>query len=228
MSTIDVVSTHVEGIDRFLNGGFKLGKLYFIYGEEKSGKTSLALTICASSIKVGLKPLFIDCSNRLHPQRVLQILESWELDLSRLSIRIIQNFRDQEVFILNLYNSSKMFDVIILDDLTHQHRLEISGKGKQDLQIYKRLALQVAILYELTKRDRVLIAYIGQVHDMPEKEDRTAVAYRILSHWADWIIRLRSESKGLRELFIEKPESAGPAYFTIDIKGIVESRIKVE
>ncbi|MCS7126015.1 MAG: hypothetical protein NZ929_03800 [Aigarchaeota archaeon] len=228
MSTLDLVPTYVKGIDRLLFGGFKLGELYFIYGEEKSGKTSLALTLCASAIRNGLRPLFLDCSIRLHPQRVLQILESWSLDPSKLSIRMIQDFQDQEDFILHLYNSEKLFDIIVLDDFTHQHRIEMYGEVRSDLPIYKRLAMQVAMLSELTTRDKSLVVLIGQVHDLPEQENRKAVAYRILSHWARWIIKLTIGSKGFRELFLEKPEKTGPAYFIINESGVGEPSSKVE
>lgn len=222
MGRVNIISTHVSSVDELLNGGFKLGQLYFLYGEEKTGKTSLTLTVCASAIKEDLKPLFIDCSGKLHPERVLQILQSWSIDLSKLSIRIIQSFEEQEQLILNLYNSKKMFDVIILDDYTYQHRIELSGDVRQDLSIYKRLALQVAMLSELASRENITVIIIGQVHDMPEQGGGKAVAYRILSHWAKWVLKLRVGSRHYKEIIIEKPEKKGLGYFTINNRGISE------
>jgi len=217
-----VISTHVSSVDDLLSGGFRLGQLYFLYGEEKTGKTSLTLTVCASAIKKGLKPLFIDCSGRLHPERVLQVLQSWSVDLSKLSIRIVQSFQEQEQLILNLYNSKKMFDVIILDDFTYQHRIELSGDVRQDLSIYKKLALQVAMLSELASRENVTVIIIGQVHDMPEQGGGKAVAYRILSHWAKCVLKLKVSSKHYKEIIIEKPDKTGLGYFIINNRGISE------
>jgi len=217
---INVISTHVASVDDLLNGGFRLGQLYFLYGEEKTGKTSLTLTICASAVEEGLKPLFIDCSGRLHPERILQILQSWSIDLSKLSIKMIQSFQEQTRLIINLYDSKKIFDVIILDDFTYQHRIELSRDVRLNLSIYKKLALQVAMLSELASRENTAVIIIGQVHDMPEQEGGKPVAYRILSHWAKWVIKLRVGSRNYKEIIIEKPEKKGPGYFIINNRGI--------
>lgn len=218
----DVVPTNVNSVDLLLNGGFRVGRLYFLYGEEKSGKTSLTLTVCASAIGEGLKPFFIDCSMRLHPGRVAQVLQSRSIDLSRLSIKTIQSFREQAQLILNLYNFEKIFDVIVLDDFTYQHRLELSRNVKMDLSIYKKLALQVAMLSEIASRENTLIIIVGQVHDMPEREEGRPIAYRILSHWAEWVLKLQISSRQYREIIVEKPEKKGPGYFTINEAGIGE------
>ncbi len=220
VSKIDFIPTHVSSIDELLRGGFKFGDVYFIYGEEKTGKTSLTLTACASAIREDMRPFFIDCSGRIHPERVLQILQSWLVDPSRLSIKIIQSFREQEELILNLYNSKKIFDLIVLDDFTYQHRIELSRNLRLDLPTYKKLALQVAMLYELARREKISVIIVGQVHDMPEQQGEKPVAYRILSHWARWVVMIRKPAQHYREMIIEKPKKKGPAYFTISNQGI--------
>ena len=114
-----------------------------------------------------------------------------------------------------------MFDVIILDDFTYQHRIELSGDVRQDLSIYKKLALQVAMLSELASRENITVIIIGQVHDMPEQGGK-AVAYRILSHWAKCVLKLRVSSRHYKEIIIEKPEKKGLGYFIINNRGISE------
>lgn len=220
MVKVGSIPTRVPSIDELLDGGFKLGDVYFIYGEEKTGKTSLTLATCASAIREGLRPFFIDCSGRIHPERVLQILRSWSIDLSKLSIKIIPSFKQQEELVLTLYNSKKIFDLIVLDDFTYQHRIELSRDPRLDLPIYKKLALQVAILSELACRENVSIIVIGQVHDMPEQQGEKPVAYRILSYWAEWVMKIKTSARRYREIVLEKPEKKGPAYFIINNHGI--------
>jgi len=222
VSNVDVIPTRVGSIDSLLDGGFKAGQLYFLYGEEKTGKTSLVLTVCASAIREGLKPFFIDCSERLNPGRVSQVLQSWLVDLSRLSVKAVHSFLEQTRLILNLYNLQKIFDVIVLDDFTYQHRLELSRNVKMDLSIYKKLALQAAMLSEIAASRKAVVIIVGQVHDMPEQEEGRPVAYRILSYWAKWVLKLQAGSRQYRELVVEKPEKKGPGYFTLSEYGVSE------
>ncbi len=220
------IPTGVKELDSILGGGFRLGELYFVYGEEASGKTSLALTITASAIKQGLKQLFVDCSGRLHPLRISQVAEKWSIELSDILVKPIRDFGEQEDLVIKLYNLKKLFNVVVLDDFTYQYRLELSGDLRRDLILFKRFAFQVAVLSELAEKYESLVLIVGQVHDIPEHGVQKPVAYRILYHWAKWILKLSSHDKVDKILFIEKPPTTLSARFMVSDRGVDECRVR--
>lgn len=209
----------VEELDRLLGGGIEVGELTFVYGEEKSGKTSLGLSICASAIADGMRAAYVDCSGRLHPGRVIQVLEAWSADLSKLAVLSIESFLQQEETIIRFYDRPQPFGAVVFDDFTYQHRIELEGEVRRDVSVYRRLAFQVAALKEAASKMGAAIVVMGQVHEAPETGEQRAVAQRILSHWAGWVLRLRVGGRW-REMFVEKPERAGPARFSIGVRGV--------
>ena len=118
-------STGIPELDEALGGGIRGGKVTLIYGEEKSGKTSLALKVCALAAKKAGQAGYVDCSGRLHPQRLLQVLEANGADPSRVSVSVIGNFLQQEEIILSLHDKPPSFPLIIFDDFTDDLAIEI-------------------------------------------------------------------------------------------------------
>jgi len=213
-------STGLSELDEIMGGGVPGGSLVFLYGEEKSGKTSIALRICVSALERGENAVFIDCSSRLHPIRLTQVLNSYQVEPSLLSIAKLDNFLQQEETVIKLYDLSQKFGLIIFDDFTYQHRLRIEGNPRIDLPIYKRLAFQAAALKELASKSGCSVILVGQVHDMPETGEERAVAYRLLSYWADWVLRVKRPERGCREILVEKPIKSNPILFEVTESGI--------
>jgi recombination protein RecA len=64
----DIISSGSLGLDIALGvGGFARGRIMEIFGEESSGKTTLALTVIAQAQKLGLICAFIDAEHALDP-----------------------------------------------------------------------------------------------------------------------------------------------------------------
>ena len=62
---VDAVDKHVCGI-----GGLPVGRIVEVFGDEGSGKTSLALAACAGVQKLGGSVLFVDTEHALLPARL--------------------------------------------------------------------------------------------------------------------------------------------------------------
>ncbi len=215
-----VVPTGLRGLDEALGGGIRPGTLTLIYGDEKSGKTSLALGICASAIKTGLSAAFVDCGGRIHPQRVLQVLDSWGVEREKLGITIIDTFLQQEEVVIEILDRPPA-DVIVLDDITYQHRVSMIGDVRADMQIFKRLAFQVAALKESAATKGLVILMVGQVHALPGREEARPVAQRILTHWPDLVLRIsRRLGERCSKAYLEKPSPAGPIPFKPSPRGV--------
>ena len=214
-------STGIPELDEALGGGIRGGKVTLIYGEEKSGKTSLALKVCALAAKKAGQAGYVDCSGRLHPQRLLQVLEANGADPSKVSVSVIGNFLQQEEIILSLHDKPPSFPLIIFDDFTYQHRIELTGDARKDVRVYKRLAFQIAALKEAASRNRLAVVVVGQVHTLPDTGEARLVAQRILTYWSDTIIKItKPMSRRCSYAYVEKPVKVGPIRFEIVDGGV--------
>lgn len=214
-------STGFPKLDDLLGGGIGSKTLAFIYGEEKAGKTSLALRICALATRTA-SAAYVDCSERLHPLRLSQIMKANRADESKLYLVSVDSFLKQEKVVLNLYDFEPPAPIIVFDDFTAMHRLEIVGDVKRDTPIYKRLAFQVAALKEAAVKRDLAIVIVGQVHEVPGRGEAKAVAQRILSHWADQILKLEKDPAHMSgKIFLEKPQSKAPILYKITRSGLI-------
>ncbi len=213
-------STGLPKLDDELGGGIKTGAITLIYGREKSGKTSLALKICASAARIA-SAAYIDCSGKLHPLRLSQIIESNRVDEERIYLLSVENFLQQEEVVLKMLDERSPAPLVVFDDFTYLHRIELAGDVKSDINIYKRLAFQLAVLKEAAVRDDIAIVVIGQVHSIPDKGEARAVAHRILTYWSDYVLRIESKpGRPLSKIILEKPESEKEIYFRIVRSGV--------
>lgn len=208
-----------------MGGGLPPKTLTLIYGEEKSGKTSLALMICALATK-NSSAAYVDCSGRLHPARLAQIMEANGGDGEKLYILSPESFYKQEKIILSVHDSRPPAPLLVFDDFTALHRLELSGNIKLDMPIYRRLAFQAAALKEAAIKNNLTVVIVAQVHEIPDQGEARAVAHRILSYWSDIVLRLEMDYKArLGRIVVEKPEKAGSTAYTIAGSGLVEHEI---
>ena len=73
---IPVISTGALSLDLALGvGGLPRGRIIEVYGQESSGKTTLALHVVANAQKAGGVAAFIDAEHALDPQYAKKIVE---------------------------------------------------------------------------------------------------------------------------------------------------------
>lgn len=214
-------STGLPRLDDELGGGVKTGAITLIYGEEKSGKTSLALKICASAARIA-SAAYVDCSGKLHPFRLSQIIESNRVDGEKIYLLSVENFLQQEEVVLRILDERPPAPLIVFDDFTYLHRMELLGDIRSDINVYKRLAFQLAVLKEAALRDDIAIILIGQVHSIPDKGEARAVAHRILTYWSDYVLKVeRARGRPLSKITLEKPNGEEEVYFGISKSGVI-------
>lgn len=215
------VSTGLPKLDDELGGGIKTGAITLIYGEEKSGKTSLALKLCVSAARIA-SAAYVDCSGKLHPLRLSQIIESNRVNEGRIYLLSVENFLQQEEVILKILDEHSPAPLLVFDDFTYLHRMELLGDVKSDINIYKRLAFQLAVLKEAAVKDDIAIVVIGQVHSIPDRREAMAVAHRILTYWSDYVLKIeRAYGRPLSRIILEKPEGKEEVYFRVARSGVI-------
>lgn len=214
-------STGLPELDDALGGGIRKKTITLIYGEEKTGKTSLVLRMCALATRTS-SAAYVDCSGRLHPLRLDQIMKANGGDGSKLYLLSINSFYEQEKAILSIHDFTAPAPLIAFDDFTALHRLELTGEIKLDMRIYKTLAFQLAALKEVAMKRDLAIIVVGQVHEIPDRGEARAVAQRILSYWADQVLRLEKHpTHKAGRILIEKPRIEKPILYKISRSGLV-------
>jgi len=202
----------------FFTGRFRKGCSYLLYGDDKAGKTTLVMSAAASAVGEGVGVVWVDCGARLYLPRVRQILRPEMLE--RIYVTQPKTFSEQLESIVNIHDYLPSgVGLVVCDDFTYLHRLEICGKPAQDLPIYSSLTFQAALLKDLAVTRRAAVVLVGLVHEIPVLNVAAPVAGRIVSYWSDCIVRLHRR-EGVRELVEEKP-GTGRITFTLTDSGVV-------
>lgn len=109
---VEFVSTGNAQLDEILSGGFPKGRIVELYGNEGSGKTTVALHLIAQAQADGLNCLFIDVEHSFDPTYA----ETIGIDLKKLDISQPQS-GEQALNIMNDASSSGEYGVVVLDSV---------------------------------------------------------------------------------------------------------------
>ncbi|KPJ55425.1 recombinase RecA [Parcubacteria bacterium DG_72] len=157
---VDVISTTSVSIDSALGvGGIPRGRVVEIYGQESSGKTTLALHIVAQAQKKGVAA-FIDAEHALDPDYAKKIgVNVAELLISQ------PDSAEQALQIIETLASSGEVDVIVVDSVAAlTPKAEIAGE-MGELQIGLQARIMSAALRKLSSllaRTKTSVIFLNQ------------------------------------------------------------------
>ena len=143
---VDVIPTGAISLDLALGvGGIPRGRVVEIFGPESSGKTSLALHICAEAQKMKGIAAFIDAEHALDPDYAKKIgVNTDELLISQ------PDSGEQALQIVETLVRSEKIDVIVIDSVAAlAPRAEIAGEIG-DFQIGLQARLMSSALRKLS------------------------------------------------------------------------------
>lgn len=237
MPKLSVVTTGIPSLDKVLEGGYTSGKQYLIYGEEKSGKTSLALQAAVNGALSAPKLIWIEGASDLHPSR-LRVLDNLYGGIGeRIQVFSPRSHAEQVALVARLgFYLSRNPGMVVLDDFTYLYRVEASGRLEVDQPLFKDISFQLAFLKRIALEKKVPILVISLSHDimfgMHFSETRP-VADRISTYWADVVLRTnRISNTDARMITVEKGAKVGSEaiLFRVADSGIepVQSPISIE
>jgi len=193
------IPTGVAELDARL-GGLESKRLYLIVGEEKSGRTTMALQTALIASARGLDVLWLDCGGRLHPARLMQLAARRGGDLARIKVSVPESYSEQARLLLWACDHVGEPGLIVADDFTYLHRVELAGPPSHAKWIYKRLAFQAALLRGVTRSKDVTSIATVDVHERPGAGQPQPVASSILSYYSDGEVWIHQLSPGWRVL----------------------------
>ncbi len=159
---IDVISTGSLSLDIALGvGGLPRGRVVEIYGQESSGKTTMALQVIAECQKAGGVAAFIDAEHALDPAYAKKLgVDTDELLVSQ------PDTGEQALEITDMLVRSSAVGVVVVDSVAAlTPRAEIEGDmGDSHMGLQARLMSQA--LRKLTgniKRSNTMVIFINQM-----------------------------------------------------------------
>jgi len=161
---IDVISTGCLSIDAALGiGGIPRGRISEIYGPESSGKTTLALHVCAEAQKAGGYVAFIDAEHALDPIYAKKLgVDTNELLVSQ------PDHGEQALEIAETLVRSNAVDLIIIDSVAALvPRVELEGEmGDSSVGLQARLMSKaLRKLTGVVNKSKTSIIFINQVRE---------------------------------------------------------------
>lgn len=175
---IQMISTGLHRLDKFLSGGIHSGVITDIYGSSGTGKTQLLWQICINATKNGGTVLYQDTTGNFRPERILEIQRQQNLTfdvLDRITVSRITNTSEQikSLETINLSN----FSLIVIDNVTDLFSFEYT---KEDT-IFEKNSLFMKYIYSLSlialnKKIPIIITNMIRNSDDKEVENmRTAI-----------------------------------------------------
>jgi len=207
--TVRLISTGCGSLDKLLNGGLCQGDVTLVYGEAKTGKTSLAIQCVVNATRMGFKAIFIDSDETFFPRRLAQIA-SCDLNEVAPKITLVKptTFQEQALAIdrLDAYLTPHV-GIVVVDTVTSLYRVEIDELKEKTFGLNRELGRQLACLAQLAKTRKVAVLITSQVRSVfLEGAARVEpVGTRVLRFWSDTVLNLKpADYKNTLKVVLEK------------------------
>lgn len=166
------VSSGVDFLDLFLDGGYDTDIITTIYGPSGSGKTNLCLLAAVRMAESGKKVLFIDTEGGIAVERIRQLSSRYEEVLERIMFLNPVTFEDQKA----IFSGLKMLatdgvGLIIVDSISMLYRLELS-QAEEVYDVNSALGKQLAQLVEIARTKNISVLITNQVYADFENKDK--------------------------------------------------------
>ncbi|RHZ35577.1 recombinase RecA [endosymbiont GvMRE of Glomus versiforme] len=202
-------------LDREIGGGYPFGKIVEIYGENASGKTTLALHAVRECQKLGKQTVWFDIENALNVKHAQNI----GVDIDKLFV--LHPEYGEQAFKLLIHFINKGAGIIVIDSLAPLIPIELLGDfDKQVIGAYARMINNGLrqINHEMTNRETVII-FINQLRNKISTgffmgNPKTTTGGVALTYYAS----LRIELKNKKEKIEKEGEYIGMKFWAQIIK----------
>ena len=227
MGTREPIRTGCRSLDSLLGGGVAYGAVTLVYGEESTGKTTVAVSAALTLLRgdQAARTFYVDSDGKLSTERLTQLAGAPE-PLRRLLYYRPRGFEEQTRLVDGLPDQLEAGDLVVVDSITGLYRLE-AGDPARSFPENKELNHQLGFIREMALTTGSAFLLTGQVRSVvgsptPEVEP---VAERLLRFWSDAVLRLDlTPAPGVRHATLEKPEGRrGATRFRITEAGLEEA-----
>ena len=205
-----VISTGVPGIDAAIGrGGFPLGRLSILHGGEGSGKTTIALQLCAMCQKSGGAAVYIDKEYKLDPDYARALgVNIDELGLSQPDTleQVVETIKSTAGTVKkHRIAGREVPTIIIVDSLNASQALETikSETGKRQFPNEARIwSKELPEAVKLCSKESICLIFISQIRrkiNVLYGDDTTTAGGEAPKFHASVIAFLKQIKKGVKE-----------------------------
>ena len=234
MQRTDKISAGSFDLNKWLYGGYEKEVITMIAGPPGSGKTNFCVLAAASQAKKKNKVLFIDTEGGFSIDRIRQIVgENYEDILENILLLSPASFDEQQKSFSQMLNKLKkdQIGLVVVDGMATLYRLELgeiskSGTEKEIREFNQKIAQQLRILSEISRKEKIPILITNQVYSgfVSEEDFRKGVKKEVnfvggdlLKYWSKCIIELKLENRK-RKAILLKHRSLPVKEFNFEIK----------
>lgn len=168
------ITTGSKELDKLLGGGIETGSITEIFGEFRTGKTQLCLTLaitCQLPIDLGGaegKCMYIDTEGTFRPERLLAVADRYGLSatdvLDNVACARAYNTDHQTQLLINAsaMMAESRYSLMIVDSATALYRTDFSGRGELSAR-QMHLARFLRMLLRLADEFGVAVVITNQV-----------------------------------------------------------------
>lgn len=160
---VQTISTGSVVLDSITGGGFPRGRLIEIYGQEASGKTSIALTAVGNVQREGGNAVFVDLENALDPKYARKL----GVDTNALAVSQ-PDYAEQAMNLVYRLTNSGTVDIIVVDSIASMiPKAELEGDMEQQtIGLLARLMSKgLRQLASAANKTGTTILFINQTRD---------------------------------------------------------------
>ncbi|KAL6120678.1 hypothetical protein NUSPORA_02553 [Nucleospora cyclopteri] len=209
------ITTGSSELDTILGGGIQTMSITEAFGEFRTGKTQLAMTLCvACQLEEGKKAVYIDTEGTFRPERISEIAARFEMDpeiaLENIIIARPFNTEQQEELLDNLQqvfaDDPNAYRLLVIDSIISLFRTDYVGRGELG-ERQQKLNLLLAKLTRVADEHNIAVFITNQMMSDPGNtmsfvsDPKKPIGGHVLAHASTTRIYLR---KGRNETRVAK------------------------
>ncbi|KAF7702697.1 Meiotic recombination protein DMC1/LIM15 like protein [Cucumispora dikerogammari] len=234
------ISTGSAEVDKILGGGIQTMSITEVFGEFRTGKTQLCLTMCVTTqldIESGGgqgKVAFIDTEGTFRPERLKEIAERYQLDVKKVLDNVIfaraYNSDHQNDLLSALsakFTEDQTFKLLIIDSIIALFRTDFIGRGELG-ERQQKLNVFLQRLMKLAEEFNLAVLITNQMMSDPSatmsfvSDPKKPIGGHVLAHASTTRIYLRKGRDDIRiaKIYDSPDMPEAEAQFSISPEGV--------
>lgn len=217
----DMISTGIDLLDEFLNGGWEESSIVAISGEAGSGKTQIAFKALTAAVEQTDDPvIYIETErNRYSPDRLDSLADD---DDTQAQVYRIPAY-DLEQQLLSYRKAADAFDnvgLIVIDSFTARFRLNQEYSGRGDLSNRsKEMGIHIEEIEKVAEELEAPVLCTAQVYGNPDQYGPSDSTYggSLFFHSVNFMLKMSDRKGKLSKTEIRNHPEVADTEFHVNI-----------
>ncbi|MHA1805935.1 MAG: ATPase domain-containing protein [Promethearchaeota archaeon] len=235
--------TGCKNLDEILQGGFRSGTKYLIFGQNRTGKTQLCHQLCVQAFLLQEKTkitennvltYYFDAENTFRPERIEELTLERGLNVKKVLKTIqVSHVRSNTALLLKLkevaqYAQANKILLLIIDSMNNHYRANLANEQESFLAMKSEFLNILSLLHRLTLQLNVIFIATAQITpNFAENPivSEIPVGNNLLNHFfSEYLyLKLQKNNTGTAMIINSHYLPENMASYQITAKGITDS-----